>query len=82
MKKRWTKHLPSSEDQKKFVAYVKNNKELLDHIILMLREDLDAATRKQRSRDAYDKAEWPYFQASMLGEQRALDAVIDLLTME
>lgn len=77
---RWTKHLPKEkhdEFRKTILAY----RVVLERLKELLEEDLAASKRIQNSRESYKNPSWPMFQADCIGEQRALEKVIKLITL-
>ena len=72
----------SGEEKDQYKLYLANNKALLDRIVALLKEDLKSSEKAMRDRGAYDKATWPYYHASLLGEQRVLAKFIGILTLD
>jgi hypothetical protein len=48
----------------------------------LLEKRLEENKTLQRSRDTYDKAAWPYFQADCNGYQRAIIEMLKLIEVE
>lgn len=72
----------NGDERKSYSQYLQHNKELLDRIIEIIKEDLDISLKEMRSVASYDKPAWSEFQADKLGEQRAYAKMIALLTLD
>ena len=78
---RWTKHLPKDEHED-FRKTIRAHRVVLDRLKELLEEDLEACKKSQSSKIHYRDACWPMFQADHIGEQRALEKVIKLITLD
>ena len=65
-----------------YTQYLRHNRELLQRIMDILKDDLEVSLKEMRSVDSYDKPAWSEFQADKLGEQRAYAKMIALLTLD
>lgn len=57
----------------------KTKEESLTEILKYLQDQLDLAERTSTSRDVYDKASWPFFQADINGQKRILRKIIEYI---
>ena len=55
---------------------IANAKPVLDVLLKVLRNDLESSYNASTMKTSYDKAGWPYYQADLNGEQRAIKALI------
>lgn len=78
---RWTKHLPKS-DHEEFRKTILAHRVVLERLKELLVEDLAASKKLQNSKVRYQDSSWPMFQADCIGEQRALEKVIKLITLQ
>lgn len=76
---RWTSHLKSQKDKTEFRNLIVAAHRIFERAQQILEQDLDASLKKSSSEEAFDKPAWAEYQASMLGEQRALRKIIGLL---
>ena len=73
----WAKGL--TEQQKNDLQLnIRASQPFIKRVLEILEGRLAACEQLGLSRDSYDKASWPYFQADLLGEQRAYRKIIDL----
>ena len=70
------------EEREKYKEYLSHNKELLDRLVQLLGKKMDTSVDAMRGKEVYDKAAWPYWHASKLGEQRVLANLISILTLD
>jgi hypothetical protein len=80
MKTKWTQHLPTPEERKKFRDSVHNSKFVLDRLQEICYNSIEEAGKS--SKDDYRLAAWPYYQADKLGYIRAIKEIIDLLQLD
>ena len=52
---------------------------VIDEIRKFTQDQLDLCRRQMLNDEAYSKAAWPYYQASVLGQQKALLKLLDYL---
>ena len=61
---------------------ISSAKDILDDIILILERDLQANISAMRKQTNYEDPAWAYKQADFIGQQRAINALIELLTLD
>lgn len=71
-----------ASEKEKYKEYLSHNKELLDRIKQLMEKKLSTSETAMRAKEAYDKAAWPYYHATLLGEQRVLAKLISILTLD
>jgi len=74
----WTKGL-SEQHKKDIVSNIRASQPFIKRAVEVIEDKLAVSEQLMTSRDSYDKASWPYFQADLLGEQRAYRKILDLL---
>lgn len=74
----WTKGLDEGAKEQ-FILNVRAAQPAIRRILEVAQEHLEVSENLSKSRDVYDKASWPYFQADLLGEQRAYNKLIKLI---
>jgi len=69
----------SDKDRAEMKANILAAKPAMHRLITLLESDLSGAKRESKSKDKYSLASWPYLQADLIGTQRALERVIELI---
>lgn len=77
---RLTSHLRGS-DKKEFATRIIENKPILDRIITLLELDVKKSRNFQIDRESFRNPEWANQVAYEFGYQKALEDVINLLTL-
>lgn len=75
---RWTKGL-SDQEIKEFQTSVVSAQKLLKKIKEVAEEELSYTENASLDKDNYTLPAWPYFQADVLGQQRAYNKVLKLI---
>ena len=78
----WTAHLRDPEEKKRFWAYLKNSRGLLDRLSDIIREMEEDLTQKELSMDTYDSPAWAAKQADINGSRRTIRAIQKLITLD
>ena len=78
---RWTKHL-NKDKHDEFRKSILAARPVLKRLKELLEEDLAASKKEQSSKVRYQDSSWPMFQADCIGEQRALEKTIRLITLD
>lgn len=82
MKTRWWEDLRDDEVRGERAEMVKSAKPVLDILRGILEKDIALKQAANLALKNYETAAWPYLQAEVNGEMRALQNVISLLTLE
>jgi hypothetical protein len=77
----WTKHLPKTE-QEEFRKAMLAARPVLTRLKVLLEEALAASQKEQLSKVCYKSSSWPMYQADCIGEQRAFQKIIKLITLD
>jgi len=80
MSTRLTSHLKGN-DKKEFATRIIENKPILDRIITILEVDTRKSRNFQIDRESFRNPEWANQVAYEFGYQKALDDVVNLLTL-
>lgn len=80
MKTRWTQHLATPEERKKFKESVLNSKFVLDRLSEICYNIIEE--QEKSSKADYSNPSWAYYQADRLGYLRAIKEIIDLLQLD
>ncbi len=80
MSTRLTSHLKGN-DKKEFATRIIENKPILDRIVAILEIDARKSRNFQIDRESFRNPEWANQVAYEFGYQKALDDVINLLTL-
>jgi len=80
LKTKWTQHLQTPEERKKFKESVQNSKFVLDRLKEICYNIIEES--EKTSHADYSKPSWPYYQADRLGYVRALKEIISLLQLD
>ena len=80
MSTRLTSHLKGN-DKKEFATRIIENKPILDRIVAILEIDARKSRNFQIDRESFRNPEWANQAAYEFGYQKALDDVINLLTL-
>lgn len=59
---------------------IANAKPVLDVLLKVLKNSLESSYNANTMKTSYEKAGWPYFQADLNGEQRAIKALITVVS--
>lgn len=76
---RWLKWFKREEDKEVFKQQFIASRDVLDTLIKILEEDLEASTRSMRKAENYELPSWKEFVSDKLGEQRTYQKLIDFL---
>lgn len=76
-----TKHLKTKQEKDKFKERLQHNKDLLSVFAELVISKIDKSKKGQQAEGGYDSPAWAYKQADSIGEQRALQQVLDLLQL-
>ena len=76
---KWTNGITKKEDKDDLRKRIESSKDVLDRLKVMLEIELESSVKEASSEENFSMPSWSEYQASKLGEQRALRAVIDLL---
>jgi hypothetical protein len=71
----------AQEDSAALLEAFNNNEFLLDNVKRTLKEKSAENKTKQISHALFDNPSWPYYQAHMNGYQKAIEEIIELLTL-
>lgn len=80
MSTRLTSHLKGN-DKKEFATRIIENKPILDRIIAIIECDVRKSRGLQISRESFSQPEWANHTAYEFGYQKALEEIINLLTL-
>lgn len=80
MSTRLTSHLKGN-DKKEFATRIIENKPILDRIIAILECDVRKSRGFQINRESFSQPEWANQAAYEFGYQKALEEIINLLTL-
>lgn len=75
-------HGLKDDERKKYKEYLVHNKELLDRIVNIMRDERNQSVMTMAAVANYEKAAWPQYVADQLGYQRALAKMIGILTLD
>jgi hypothetical protein len=75
---RWTKGLNKKDSQEMKMA-LQAAKPVLNRLQLIINQDLSQVKKETQAKEGYSNAAWPYYQADLIGNQRALDRILKLL---
>lgn len=82
MNSKLLRHLGSPEERQKFSERLKHNSDMLEVFVSLIQEEREKSYKRQHDNTWYENSgNWPYMQADAIGEQRAFDTVIGLLTV-
>ena len=81
MGSKWFFDCKTEEEKKKREEFLKEQKYLFSLLKEILEKDLRSTESEMSSTKRYDDQSWPYKQADYLGTKRALQDVIDLITI-
>lgn len=79
IKTQWYIDTDDREERKALVLSAQPTLEVLRKIIL---HKLESKHAERRSKKAYEHPNWPYYQADLVGAERELEELLDLLTIE
>jgi hypothetical protein len=77
----WTKHLPKDKKDE-FRKVILAARPVLERLKVLLEEDLVASQKEQLGKVNYKDTSWPMYQADCIGEQRTLNKIIKLITLD
>lgn len=63
--------IKSQQERVELTDSAREGKQFVGKFLDVLQSFIDAVEDQQTTREAYDKASWPYYHASLLGEKRA-----------
>jgi hypothetical protein len=69
---KWTAHLNDSERKQGFEDVVRNSTQVLTRLSDIIQEEIDRLNREKISEEGFKDPNWPYLQAHVLGQIRAL----------
>lgn len=78
MNLKWTKGLDKEQQEEMKIA-LKEARLVIERLKVILQEELDVSVVDMAKKDNFFMPAWPEYQASKLGEQRALRKVIELI---
>lgn len=78
MKTVWTINLSEQQQEEVRKEYA-SSPVLRERLNRILSDKLETARTAARSRIKYESASWPYYQADMIGYERAISEVISLI---
>jgi hypothetical protein len=81
MKVEWWKYDCTQEERDERKALVRSAKPTLDVLRKMLEKRLEDIHSRRLSNSLYDSPNWPYMQADLLGSERVLTELVELLTI-
>lgn len=76
---KWTDHLKSDEEKKRFEKQILNSRPVLDRLVEMLRDDIRSKDHAELDTKNYDTPGWAYLQAHRNG-YRAHEALVENIT--
>lgn len=76
---RWAKHLSDEEQKDKFLKTIYSSGAALDRLKEIIDELLEEAELKSLG---FETPNWPYVQASVIGEKKALNKIKDIITIK
>lgn len=77
-----TSHIKGAKEKKEFAARIIENSDIIARIITVVEADRRKSNNFQISRESFRNPEWANQVAFEFGYQRALDDVINLLTIK
>jgi hypothetical protein len=78
----WTAHLKTPEEKERFVNQLYSAKPVLDVLVRMIDEKVEALDKSLLSLKQYDDQNWPFRTAHKNGMASAYDAVKQLATIK
>ena len=75
----WTSHINDQEEKIKFVQVLKSSRTLTDQLIKVIEARFRELTTKEYSDEAFEKKDWAYYQAFLMGQKKSLGFIKDLL---
>lgn len=79
---RWTQHLSEDEDKKAFEREVRGCKLVLDRLLTMLNEDLNALDRSEQDQRIYTIPNWDYIQAHKNGIRQEINVIKRIIDLD
>lgn len=79
---RWTQHLKTDEEKEAFKRKIHSAKEVLDHLKLMLEEDLVSLDRSEMDQRIYQTPNWDFLQAHKNGNRQAYHLMKTLVDLD
>ena len=79
---KWIKHCKTQEEKKQVMAQVLAAKPALDILKKIILEEINTTKRNAGNKARYEDPSWAYYQADSLGEARAYQVLLKLLTNE
>ena len=82
MSSRISAHIKDTKKKKEFLSRIFENKDLFDRIISVLELDLRKSRNQQIDRESFRNPEWANQVAFEFGYQKAIEDIINLLTIK
>ena len=82
MSSRISAHIKGTKEKKEFLSRIFENKDLFDRIIAVLELDLRKSRNQQIDRESFRNPEWANQVAFEFGYQKAIEDIINLLTIK
>ncbi len=76
----WFKNCKTEEARKELRIDIANARNVLDALVDVINEYVDISEAKQTRDDGYDKANWAFYQADKIGEKRAFNKILKLIS--
>ena len=82
MKVEWYKYDCPQEKREERAELVRSAGPTLEILRKIIQGRIDDKNLRRRSAKLYESPNWPYMQADLLGAERELEEILDLLTIE
>jgi len=75
----WTANIKDKKEKEEFVKYVHGSSGVLERLEDILDSKVNASRPTLKD---YELASWPYYEADRNGYNRALEEILELITLE
>lgn len=79
---KWTQHLESEDEKEKFHNSLISSKVVLDRLIQLIDEEVQALGKSELDQKNYTVANWPYLQAHRNGNKQTYAVIRKLIDLD
>lgn len=82
MDRRWTSHIVDLDEKKRFEAYIKGSRTVLDRLSEIIVDFELQLEEKEVDSKAYESPAWAFQQADNIGYRRALRQILKIINLD
>lgn len=79
---KWIKHLKGDDRQKEFLNRLMASKDVLNRLQTIIEEEIKSSSVNAKKKNSYSNPNWAYLQADNVGETRAYNQILKIISFE